>query len=229
MKDPTPIPPAPVKKRSPTPVKFSALGDIPLKREPTEIVILDSDDEDEGQVKRELSTHRPHYASFSSMGSQPPRSQTGESDVIDLTGDSDEETAVDRSSSRKRKSDDHDTTSPTEHLWKKSRVEIPPQPTASLPLPPVPAPAPYTNGSSYSQPRDPRRTLPPPPQPSNNRYATNGYAARPPAPTYVGPYIPPGGAPLPPRPTAGAYSPSPPSAYSTSRPNGSSSSSSWRA
>ncbi|KAI0788482.1 PINIT domain-containing protein [Abortiporus biennis] len=92
-----------VKERSPTPVKAPS-QDINGKGKSlpsnAEIVILDSDDEDEeeGQVKRELSPttdgsqrtgRMSGNPSFNSIATGPARTQ--ESDVIDLTLDSDDE------------------------------------------------------------------------------------------------------------------------------------------
>ncbi|KAI0322662.1 PINIT domain-containing protein [Amylostereum chailletii] len=75
-----------------------------------EVFVLDSDDEDEGQVNRQLS---PSYrSSVASFDHGPPDSQ-----VIDLTLDSDDE--ADRAPSRKRKAVDME--SPSEQVWKKSR------------------------------------------------------------------------------------------------------------
>lgn len=98
-----------------------------------EIVILDSDDEDEdeGRVKRELSptteTLPGPSQSRSVSASQPPSSQA--SDVIDLTLDSDGEDVLPprpeiASSSQKRPRANGDS-SPTEPIWKKSRIDGP--------------------------------------------------------------------------------------------------------
>ncbi|THH34039.1 hypothetical protein EUX98_g145 [Antrodiella citrinella] len=139
----------PPKARSPTPVKPN-IADLDKKRTihiSAEIVILDSDDsDDEGRVKRELS---PSYgsggiprsrvsrvmgshASTSSAASAPPRSQTGESDVIDLTLDSEDEAPS--HPTRKRRAEDVESLSPTEVIWKKSRPDNPvPPPTRTTP------------------------------------------------------------------------------------------------
>jgi len=91
-----------------------------------EIFVLDSDDEDEGQVKRELS---PSFCSGSSVNhtSGPSARQTLSqvSDVIDLTLDSEEEEPPPSRQAGKRKVTDTNfsSTSPTEQIWKKSRVE----------------------------------------------------------------------------------------------------------
>ena len=224
------LPPTPVKKRSPSPAKPSLNGDATVKpgSSNAEIVILDSDDEEEGQVKRELSpsAYRSLNNSSVSIGSVPPRSQTVDSEVIDLTLDSDDEDAivsVPNPKSLKRKSDERDLASPTEQIWKKSRTDLSPVTPSAIALSPTPVP--YTNSSaSYSPPTlDPTRILPPP---SPSLYTNgNGYAPRPSAPTYGAPYIPPGGAPVPVRPPPPPYPGTPP--Y-LAQPNGSSSSSSWR-
>lgn len=185
------IPSSPIRRRSPTPVKTKVNENG--HKASSEIVVLDSDDEEEGQVKRELSPSVPRTvrSSLASVGSQPPRSLTGESDVIDLTLDSDDEDPpVHDPPPKKRKADEQEITSPTEQVWKKSRADthaIPPKTngissTASLP-----------NGSSYTSVRDPR-VLPPP---SPGRYFPRSSAS------YSLPsasYIPPGGAPIPSRP-----------------------------
>ncbi|KAJ7932449.1 PINIT domain-containing protein [Mycena leptocephala] len=80
----------PAKSPSHTPSK-GVNGDPNGKRKAAEIVVLDSDDEDEGRVKRELS---PSFASSSSVnrsfGSIPGETVTASQsdDVIDLTLDS---------------------------------------------------------------------------------------------------------------------------------------------
>lgn len=136
---------SPVKKTSASPTKVvpkqengaKSLG--PLN---AEIVILDSDDEDDNRVKRELSpstdgtgTKGGRTTANTSLASMPPPSQT--SDVIDLTLDSDDEDppplrrppsqhlSVPQASatSKKRDSSELDSASPTETIWKKSRTE----------------------------------------------------------------------------------------------------------
>ena len=130
-KPPSPVKSAsPPKQRSTSPVKHMANGINGEARHSTaEIVILDSDDEDEGRVKRELSPSTEPApsanSSFASIAPPPSRSQTQETDVIDLTLDSDEETVPEMSlasAARKRKAPtEGDMTSPTEPIWKKSR------------------------------------------------------------------------------------------------------------
>jgi E3 SUMO-protein ligase PIAS1 len=95
-----------------------------------EIVVLDSDDEDEeGRVKRELSPsigsgtsaaiNRSMEAASLSAASQP------QADVIDLTLDSDEddEPPPPSRTAEKRKAPENSLPSPTEQIWKKARIE----------------------------------------------------------------------------------------------------------
>lgn len=106
-----------------------------------EIVILDSDDEDDNRVKRELSpstdgTHKSgRTTAHTSLRSLPSQSQV--SDVIDLTLDSDDEDPPPLppppshhipitqpvTLSRKRASSELELTSPAEPAWKKGRME----------------------------------------------------------------------------------------------------------
>lgn len=134
-----------------------------------EIVVLDSDDEDEGRVKRELS---PSFASRSSVSytgsaaTSVPKSVGGD-DVIDLTLDSDDEEPPVSKQAGKRKADEAglSSTSPTEPIWKKGRVDAP-----SVPLT-VARDESSRGGESFSPqtpPRLPSRTVLPPPAP--NRY-----------------------------------------------------------
>ena len=103
-----------------------------------EIVILDSDDEDEGRVKRELS---PSFASRSSRNLSysdvgPVQHPLGE-DVIDLTLDSDDEgpsaplplpspvsSPVAPRIAEKRKASDSDVGPPPQAMLKKSRADV---------------------------------------------------------------------------------------------------------
>ncbi|KAI0825049.1 PINIT domain-containing protein [Trametes gibbosa] len=147
--------PASPVKRAPSPVK-PATGSFDKPRPSNaEIVILDSDeeDEDEGRVKRELSpsadsARLPRSSQSVSVGSsQPSRSQVN--DIIDLTLDSeDEDLPPPRPSpiTKKRKETD-DLPSPTEQIWKKSRTDGGPSSSstahdrmsiraADLPMPP---------------------------------------------------------------------------------------------
>ncbi len=187
-----------------------------------EIVILDSDDEDEGRVKRELSpstdgTQRSARPKANgSYASLPPRSQTVESDVIDLTLDSDEEAPI--APSRKRRSDERETHSPTEQIWKKSRMDSNALSSGSLGvrnLPPIPNSPTYMTLPLSSSPDTGRARL-------DSRYLRT-------AP--IQPYVPPQPLSLPPRPPAPAVNGRSYAWTSTSpRPGGSgaASSGSWR-
>jgi E3 SUMO-protein ligase PIAS1 len=96
------------------------------KANDNEIFVLDSDDEDEGQVKRELS---PSFGSGSSanqsFNTSARQTLSQVSDVIDLTLDSEEDEPPLSKQIGKRKAPDADlnSTSPTEQIWKKSRLE----------------------------------------------------------------------------------------------------------
>jgi E3 SUMO-protein ligase PIAS1 len=111
-----------------------------------EIFVLDSDDEDEGRVKQELS---PSYGSSANQSfegtlprpSQSQQSQSQTSQVIDLTLDSnddDEDEVVVSNVNGKRKAHEAGigTTPPSsDQLWKKGRLD----PSRILPLPRVSA------------------------------------------------------------------------------------------
>lgn len=142
----TPAPAAPVKQRSPSPAKPSVNSTNGHPRPSNaEIVILDSDDEDEGRVKRELSwSYETGSVSSRGTATQPPRSQTAVSDVIDLTLDSEDEAPP--RSTKKRKAVDNDIPSPTEQIWKKSRSDALASPPSSSSAGPS---APYVNDSHY--------------------------------------------------------------------------------
>lgn len=211
--DATPASAHMTKERSPTPVKLVVTEVDRKKTLPTnaEIVILDSDDEDEGRVKRELSpsndgngTQRSGLAANGLVARVVPRSQTVESDVIDLTLDSDED-APPEPPSRKRRVDERGTLSPTEQIWKKSRVDsVPPAPAvtntpavdpASFGLPrtarPPPASvsptahrfdpsfsgnAPFTMSHHPLPPRPAPALAPPPTVAHNGSYAAPGFS-----------------------------------------------------
>ena len=80
-------------------------------RKSGDVVILDSEEEDEGEVKRELS---PSRRERSPMGGLP------ETQVIDLTLESDEESSSSRSLGKRKA--DADSVSLSEDIWKKSRI-----------------------------------------------------------------------------------------------------------
>ncbi|EPQ60617.1 hypothetical protein GLOTRDRAFT_68408 [Gloeophyllum trabeum ATCC 11539] len=101
------------------------------KADNVEILVLDSDDEDDDRVKRELSPSADGRSSTNglvqtqSYASIPPRSQSlsMSQTVIDLTLDSDEEAPPPPRRPGKRKTSEPDGVSPTEPVWKKSRPD----------------------------------------------------------------------------------------------------------
>ncbi|KAF8213099.1 PINIT domain-containing protein [Mycena galopus ATCC 62051] len=111
-------------------------GDPNGKRK-AEIVVLDSDDEDEGRVKRELS---PSFASSSSanhsFGSIAGTSASQGEDVIDLTLDSDSDEPPAHPPA-KRTASEAGLASPTEQIWKKGRLDAD-RTMPTLPRPPPP-------------------------------------------------------------------------------------------
>jgi len=84
-----------------------------------DVVVLDSEEEDEGEVKRELSPSLP---------GQSPMNGFPNTQVIDLTAESDEESETSRSFGAKRKADS-DSVASSEDVWKKSRIGEPPNTT----------------------------------------------------------------------------------------------------
>ncbi|KAH9081901.1 PINIT domain-containing protein [Lactarius deliciosus] len=104
---PTPHPKPPVESSSPS--DYAHNTSTQEKRQNSgDVFVLDSEEEDEGEVKRELSPSR-RERSLASM------------QVIDLTLESDEESESDRSLEKKRKAE-VDLVVPTEEIWKKSRI-----------------------------------------------------------------------------------------------------------
>lgn len=83
-----------------------------------DVVVLDSEEEDEGEVKRELSPSLP----------QSPMNGFPNTQVIDLTAESDEESTSSRSLGTKRKAET-DSVASSEDVWKKSRIGEPPNAT----------------------------------------------------------------------------------------------------
>ncbi|KAF8272903.1 PINIT domain-containing protein [Lactarius quietus] len=81
-----------------------------------DVLVLDSEEEDEGEVKRELSPSRRERSLVNALSN---------TQVIDLTLESDEESASDDSSDKKRKAE-VDPVAQTEEIWKKSRIGDPP-------------------------------------------------------------------------------------------------------
>jgi E3 SUMO-protein ligase PIAS1 len=122
--------PPPVSERPPSPQKFfPELSTKPATdQNGNEIVVLDSDDEDEGRVKRELSPSFGHDSPVSTNRSldrtsvQNSQSQRLGDDVIDLTLDSDDDEPPPPRRLEKRKTVDGGM-SPTEQIWKKGRQE----------------------------------------------------------------------------------------------------------
>ncbi|KAJ8595930.1 hypothetical protein M405DRAFT_720521, partial [Rhizopogon salebrosus TDB-379] len=127
-----PSQPSPPRGPSPASVDEEAAAKAHARKN-VEILVLDSDDEDEGRVKEELSDSYPmNTLSSPASNSLFPAAarQPRGGDVIDLTADSDEEeeepqpqpSPVPRSSLEKRKAPSG-APSPTEQIWKKSRVD----------------------------------------------------------------------------------------------------------
>ena len=117
--------PPPSACSSSRPVATSSNGKA--KAHDGEVFVLDSDDEDEGQVKRELS---PSFASGSSVtGSSVPQSQsqvTRDDSIIDLTLESDEDERPPPRQTGKRKAMESDippSTTLPDQMWKKSRLD----------------------------------------------------------------------------------------------------------
>lgn len=89
-----------------------------------EILVLDSDDEDEGRVKRELSeSHYPLPKTASPRAAPVAIRQSRRDDVIDLTADSDDEQSRLAPRPGEKRKATPGTQSPTEQIWKKSRLE----------------------------------------------------------------------------------------------------------
>ncbi|KAH9837202.1 PINIT domain-containing protein [Rhodofomes roseus] len=162
-----------------------------------EIVILDSDDEDEGRVKRELSPSNELHAASSKAVPPPVKTHTT-ADVIDLTLDSDDED-LPAPPSKKRKATD-EIASPTEQIWKKSRSEASSPPSV-------------TSGSSTASWSYQQASLPPRPVANGSsttaRYTSSSYA---PATQYPGYHAPPPVSP-------GARRPPPANQYSPRSPD----------
>lgn len=156
---------SPPRESSPASVDEEADAKAHAKKQ-VEILVLDSDDEDEGRVKRELSISHS-VGSSSVLKSVPLRTvpaaqESHQEDVIDLTADSEDEQPRSQSSSQpqpqssrpsveKRKAPSG-APSPTEQIWKKSRVDAVttnPQSVTSA-LPPI---SPITGGAAGQLPQ----------------------------------------------------------------------------
>ncbi|KAE9408145.1 hypothetical protein BT96DRAFT_954104 [Gymnopus androsaceus JB14] len=97
----------------------SSTGPNGVRKPNIEITVLDSDDEDEGRVKRELSPSSfGNLSSASQSQSSVPQTLAG--DVIDLTIDSDDDEPPPPRNAGKRKASD--AVSPTESIWKKAKT-----------------------------------------------------------------------------------------------------------
>ncbi|KAF7347874.1 MIZ zinc finger protein [Mycena venus] len=184
--------PAVILKAAASPRKFVP-AKSPLPKDPNgdpngkrkaEIVVLDSDDEDEGRVKRELS---PSFASSSSVnrsfGSVPGETvAASQDDVIDLTLDSDDDEPPAHAPA-KRTASEAGIASPTEQIWKKGRLDV------DRNMPTVPRPPPTTtispNRTDYA--RVPGQS----PVLSTSPRINTLHTPYPPPAGYSGPVLPP--------------------------------------
>ena len=209
-----PAKPASPAKRASSPVKPVANG-VNGKDKPRpsndEIVILDSDEEeeDEGRVKRELSPSTDGALARGSMsvgGSQPSRSQV--TDIIDLTLDSDDEDLPpppprSHVPPTKKRKETEDLPSPTEQIWKKSRTDTPSSSQSTLN-------ALVNNGTlRMAEEASASRRLPPPViSPSQSRYSSSQpaqYRGNGSQPYGSSPGLPPPPSSLPRRPSTSAH------------------------
>ncbi|KAI0735084.1 PINIT domain-containing protein [Earliella scabrosa] len=207
---PLPPPPKPVVpvRRAPSPAKPATNGVNGAARGSTPIEISDSEDEDEGRVKRELSPSTdgllPRPAR-STNSSQAVRSQVP--DVIDLTLSDDEEPppappppphrppalpvpASPAVPPKKRKETD-DPPSPTEQIWKKSRTDSSASPSSAF--------NDLVNNSTLRMPDEAaNRRLAPIPSASSSRFSSSSQPYR--APSSGSQHFGPSGSfpPLPP-------------------------------
>lgn len=114
---PTPHPKHPAPSYSPSGHIRGALNQEKGQRS-GDVVVLDSEEEDEGEVKRELSPSRAE---------QIPMSGSSGTQVIDLTVESDDESTSNRSLGKRKA--ETDSVSASEDIWKKSRIGEPPNAT----------------------------------------------------------------------------------------------------
>jgi E3 SUMO-protein ligase PIAS1 len=112
LPSPTPHPNRQATSHSPS----THIRDVSTQQNLGDVVVLDSEDEDEGEVKRELSPSFPEQFSMSGLSGMQ---------VIDLTLESDEEDETSPSLGAKRKAEADLAPSP-EDIWKKSRIGEPP-------------------------------------------------------------------------------------------------------
>ncbi|KIJ21803.1 hypothetical protein PAXINDRAFT_165186 [Paxillus involutus ATCC 200175] len=127
----TPPHPSPARQSSPASADEEADAKAHARNQ-VEILVLDSDDEDEGRVKRELSVSQSIASNSAPKTAPPPAAltarQSRKDDVIDLTADSDEESPPPQppSSSVEKRKAPSGAPSPTEQIWKKSRIDTVP-------------------------------------------------------------------------------------------------------
>ncbi|PFH54423.1 hypothetical protein AMATHDRAFT_51930 [Amanita thiersii Skay4041] len=166
---PPPIPQKSIKSEEGVPITPTKLGIDLKKPKPNgvEVVILDTDDEDEGRVKRELSPSHASSPASQSYRSVPrtntETSTSQQSDVIDLTADSDDERPPTLTGKRKAADIDAPSGSPTEQIWKKGRFD----PDRALAAAVLSPPSSQVNGSEHHQ----SAPLPPRPQTHSNNQA----------------------------------------------------------
>ncbi|KAI9462377.1 PINIT domain-containing protein [Lactarius psammicola] len=108
---PSPYPKPPVGSTSPSDYVHNT-STQEKKQNSADVLVLDSEEEDEGEVKRELSPSRRERSLVNGLMS---------TQVIDLTIESDEESASVPSLEKKRKAE-VDSVVPAEEVWKKSRI-----------------------------------------------------------------------------------------------------------
>lgn len=114
---PTPHPNHPAPSNSPSGHIRDASNQEKSQRS-GDVVVLDSEEEDEGEVKRELSPSR---------AKQIPTSGLSDAQVIDLTVESDDESTSNRSLGKRKA--ESDPLLASEDIWKKSRIGEPPNAT----------------------------------------------------------------------------------------------------
>lgn len=163
----------PTKSPPQTPSKAAASSSGTSSSKPAanvEIMVLDSDDEDEGRVKRELSPSFGSGSSVSAARSFETVTRQAVDDVIDLTLDSDDDEPPPTSKQAgKRKADDAGLTSTSSaETWKNRRLDTDRVPT-SLPRGTSSASGDYSDAPHNHLSRT--IVLPPRPLPPSNRYA----------------------------------------------------------
>ncbi|KAF8632558.1 hypothetical protein AX15_001768 [Amanita polypyramis BW_CC] len=173
---------------------LSGLGNEKAKSSEVEVVVLESDDEDEGRVQRELSPSQasPMNRSYASVpSSQTETSLSQQSDVIDLTVDSDEERPSIQAGKRKAPDIDTSSASPTESIWKKGKFDHDHAPPPSVLSPSLS----HVSGANHYPTSLPRQTHATPQSASSlphslPSYPYSSYQNRPGLPASV-PQLPP--------------------------------------